>query len=140
MCLEGFVFFLICLQKLEDGRKHGSKSLIWMLCLICCSKICLNFFLALLGNDSFLWTPNVEVCYAAWWNLDPKCAPRLKTVLISVWTFLISLGVWANRISLHYPRLPISAMPHWRSCCFDLHQHESDVVIEYHNSTISIIH
>lgn len=43
------------------------------------------------------------------------------------------LAVWA------LPKSVISALPHWRSCCCDLQQHDSDVVVEYHNSMISIM-
>lgn len=94
-------------------------------------------FLAYFRNAQFYWTPNMqqprpEVCS---WVIDSFQVP----VLISVWMFPVSLGVWARRISLHYPRLVISALPHWRSCCFDLHQQSSHALIESHNSTISII-
>lgn len=43
------------------------------------------------------------------------------------------LAVWA------LPKSVISVLPHWRSRCCDLQQHDSDVVVEYPNSTNSII-
>lgn len=79
-----------------------------------------------------MWNGNYDVDAAKlplskckWLVLDSKCAGLLVPKI----SFL---AVWA------LPKSVISAQPHWRSCCGDVQQPDSDVIVEYYNSMISI--